>query len=349
MFAERIPDAAANLVMAVEDNGIGMSDRQMEQLFQPFQQADSSTTRRYGGSGLGLSISKRIVDALGGTISVESRSGAGSTFTVRLPISAESAAQSWEHGQPVGWDSLTRPAGSDRPAASRINGTVLVAEDSPDIQRIVVRLLKGAGLDVEVVEDGLQALEAVGRRHFDVILMDMQMPRLDGYGATSSLRRSGYAGPIVALTAHALHEDRERCLRAGCTDYLAKPVDRQTLLDCVRRYVDVPSRSAGAAEVRPDAAGEQADPVLAALKQGYVESLRRTLAAVEHAIATDDRQSMRTLAHQTRGVAGMHGYDDLTDTAGLLEDAIREEEDRELIQELAEEFVRGIQAILQAP
>jgi PAS domain S-box-containing protein len=349
MFAERIPDAAANLVMAVEDNGIGMSDRQMEHLFQPFQQADSSTTRRYGGSGLGLSISKRIVDALGGTISVESRVGAGSTFTVRLPIGAESAAQPWEHGQPVGWDSLTRSPGSNRPAASSIHGTVLVAEDSPDIQRIVARLLKSAGLDVEVAEDGLRAIEAVGRRHFDLILMDMQMPRLDGYGAASSLRRSGYGGPIVALTAHALHEDRERCLRAGCTDYLAKPVDRQTLLDCVRRYVHVPVRNGGAAEVRPAAAAEPADPSLAELKRGYVESLRRTLAAVEHAIATDDRQSMRTLAHQTRGVAGMYGYDDLTDTAGLLEDAIREEEDRELIQELADEFVRGIQAILQAP
>lgn len=349
MFAERVPGAAANLVMAVEDNGIGMSDRQMAQLFQPFQQADSSTTRRYGGSGLGLSISKRIVDALGGTISVESRSGEGSTFTVRLPIGAESAAQPWEHGQPIGWDSLTRSTATGRPAAPSIHGTVLVAEDSPDIQRIVARLLRHAGLDVEVAEDGLQALEAVARRRFDVILMDMQMPRLDGYGATSSLRRSGYAGPIVALTAHALHEDRERCLRAGCTDYLAKPVDRQTLLDCVRRYVAVPSYSPGATEARPDAAGEQADPGLAELKRGYVESLRRTLAAVEHAIVTEDRQSLRTLAHQTRGVAGMFGYDDLTDTAGLLEDAICEEEDRELIQELTEEFVRGIRAILTSP
>jgi CheY-like chemotaxis protein/HPt (histidine-containing phosphotransfer) domain-containing protein len=224
-----------------------------------------------------------------------------------------------------------------------------VVEDSPDIRRIVARLLASEGLNVEVAEDGLLALEAVARQRFDLILMDMQMPRLDGYGATSSLRRSGYAGPIVALTAHAMHEDRERCLRAGCTDYLAKPVDRRALLDCVRRYVATGSGGSAAAASRDDERGGRVDAEMAALKRGYVESLRHTITAFEHALATDDRQTVLTIAHQTRGVAGMYGYQALTETAGLLEDAIREEEDRELIHELAGELVRSIQTILLAP
>jgi len=286
------------------------------------------------------------VDALGGTIAVESRTGLGSQFTVRLPVAAESTRHPWEHGQPVGWDSFSRPVGGDDLGSAAIRGSVLIAEDSPDIQRIVARLLVSEGLEVEVAEDGLRAIEAVGRRHFDMIIMDMQMPRLDGYGATSSLRRSGYDGPIVALTAHAMHEDRERCLRAGCTDYLAKPVDRRALLDCVRRYVEVGSRGPAVGQARTDDSGGGPDAGLAELKRGYVESLRHTVTAVEHALATGDRQAMLTIAHQTRGVAGMYGYDGLTETAGLLEDAIREEEDRELIQELAGEFVRAIQTIL---
>jgi PAS domain S-box-containing protein len=345
--AEPLPHGGAELVLAVEDNGIGMSKRHIAQLFQPFQQADSSTTRRYGGSGLGLSISKRLVDALGGSISVESRIGIGSRFTVRLPVPVESEAHPWELGQPVAWDTLKESGVQAEERTWSLRGSVLVVEDSPDIRQIVTRLLEAEGLEVSVAEDGLQAIETVERRPFDLILMDMQMPRLDGYGAASSLRLSGYAGPIVALTAHALFEDRDRCLRAGCTDYLTKPVDRRILMDCVRRHIGTGRPTAPTAVgARSD---EQAsfDDEFAALVCAYRESLRETAGLLEQAIAAGDRQSLLKVAHQTRGVAGMYGFHGLTETAGLLEDALREDQDDELIQALTDELVAVIRGILR--
>jgi CheY-like chemotaxis protein len=196
-------------------------------LFQSFSQVDSSTTRKFGGTGLGLTISRRLAQMLGGDVTiVESTPGVGTTF--RLAVKAV---------QPVfleEGDSITQSvAESARPVADKLppGCRILLAEDGLDNQRLISYILKKAGGEVTIVDNGLAARQAAldaaaNGSPFAVILMDMQMPIMDGYAATAHLRENGYSGPIIALTAHAMAGDREKCLAAGCTDYATKPIDR---------------------------------------------------------------------------------------------------------------------------
>jgi CheY-like chemotaxis protein/anti-sigma regulatory factor (Ser/Thr protein kinase) len=221
----------------VMDTGIGMAQEDLQKIFQPFTQVQASCNRHFGGSGLGLAISKRLAAMLGGTISVQSEPGKGSTFTVAIETGPLEGVRMCE---PVVEAAVVRSARwIARPRfLESVNCRVLLAEDAPDIQRLVSLLLRKAGAEVEVVENGQLAVEAAlqgtdAARPFDVVLMDMQMPVMDGYRATERLRSSGYRGRIIALTAHAMKEDRQKCLDAGCDEYLPKPIDRERFLAVV--------------------------------------------------------------------------------------------------------------------
>jgi two-component system, sensor histidine kinase and response regulator len=227
----------AQLRLLVVDTGVGMTDEQQKVLFQPFSQGDSSMSRRFGGTGLGLVISQRLAQMLGGSIQVSSEPGHGSTFRFLLnlgPVDPRGFVASLGVARRV-LRTLPEPPAPGvalrEPDAARI----LVAEDGPDNQRLLRAILKKAGYHVEVAEDGAKACAAVAAaaacgEAFDVIVMDMQMPVLDGYAATRQLRGEGFSLPIVACTAHAMAEDRQRCLDAGCTDYTTKPIQRAELL-----------------------------------------------------------------------------------------------------------------------
>jgi len=244
----RMAEASAGapaLVFDVVDTGLGMTPAETAVLFQPFSQADTSTTRRFGGTGLGLAVSKRLAEALGGDIQlVETRPGAGSRFRLTVATGPlDGIAMLDAHGRAAP-QPQRKPAA---PQAASLHATqILLAEDGVDNQRLIVHLLKKAGAEVVLVENGKLAAEsALGARDagkpFDVVLMDMQMPVMDGYEATALLRREGYGGPIVALTAHAMEGDRQKCLNAGCDDYLSKPMSRTALLETVARHATAPT------------------------------------------------------------------------------------------------------------
>ena len=222
----------------VVDRGIGLTSEQVSRLFQPFSQADTSTARKSGGTGLGLTISKRLVETLGGSIWVRSRPGAGSTFSFTIATGPLDGVPMVSHGREVAAsESVVMP----KPSQIELDCSVLLAEDSPDNQELVAFVLRKSGARVTVVDHGDAAVEVAlaalaQGTPFDVILMDMQMPVLDGYAATRELRSRGYRRPIVALTAHAMRDELERSLAAGCDAYLTKPIDSR-LAEVVARYV----------------------------------------------------------------------------------------------------------------
>jgi CheY-like chemotaxis protein len=214
----------------VVDTGVGLTTEECGQIFEPFSQADTSMSRRFEGTGLGLAIVRRFSEALDGTVTVESTPGQGSTFSLTVATGPLEGVD-WAHHPPRHRrSSRVGDVPSASPASCRSDARVLVAEDGLDNQRLISLLLKKMGLHVEIADNGRVAYEKVMARldadeAYDLILMDMQMPEMDGYR------------PIVAVTAHAMVGDRERCIAAGCDDYLTKPIDKASFTDTVSRIL----------------------------------------------------------------------------------------------------------------
>jgi len=237
----------ATMCFEVCDTGIGITQKQLGKLFQPFTQADSSTTRKHGGAGLGLLICRRLAQKLGGAIDVESEPGVGSKFRATVSAGLVAGVKMVEPSSNVVLIKKKPSSESSlAPLPGRIDCKVLLAEDAPDNQRLVGVILTKAGSQVTIAENGRiaceKALEAVqAGKPFDLILMDMQMPVMDGYDATRNLRNHQYSGPIVALTAHAMPADCQQCLDAGCDGYVAKPIKRDKLLALVSKFARQPT------------------------------------------------------------------------------------------------------------
>jgi TMAO reductase system sensor TorS len=224
------------LEFAVHDSGLGIAPENQLRIFEPFSQADGSMSRRFGGTGLGLTISSRLVYMMGGNIWVDSRPGEGSCFHFTIRVDIAGATPSGQTAAPGG------SRGGGGPAARPLR--VLLAEDHVVNQRIVVRLLEKQGHSVSVANNGREAIEALSRENFDVILMDVQMPEMTGFEATEVIRRmeagTGRHIPIFAMTAHAMKGDRERCLACGMDSYLSKPINPKDLLAALARAGQIP-------------------------------------------------------------------------------------------------------------
>lgn len=233
-------DGKLCLVFDVIDSGIGMTKEVAARLFRPFTQADSSMTRQYGGTGLGLTISRRLAEQFGGGLEIVSTEpGKGSHFQLQIPYDFELLESSPDRTRLSNQKQAQSPV--DSASKPLENVRILLAEDGPDNQRLISHVLRISGAEVVVVDNGQLAIDAIQEARetdcrFHTILMDMQMPVLDGYQASRHLRDANCGIPIIALTAHAMSEDRAKCLEAGCDDYTTKPINRTELIKLVAKY-----------------------------------------------------------------------------------------------------------------
>jgi signal transduction histidine kinase/DNA-binding NarL/FixJ family response regulator len=293
------------LTFKVIDTGIGMTPQTVGQLFQAFTQADASTTREYGGTGLGLYLSKQLAVRLGGDIVAESTPDVGSRFTLTVRTGPLAS----------GTFITTRPANVMKLVPSptteiSVTGHVLLAEDNIDNQKLVSLLLRRSGAEVSIAENGQLAVDMALLNPYDLILMDMQMPVMNGLEATRTLRQRGYRGAIVALTANATREDVESCLAAGCDDFMSKPIDRQKLYENLARQMP---RSRIPAHDRGPIASHllEMDPGLLDLVTEFVERLPAVSQEIASAFQTRDFPDLKLKVHSLKGSAGNFGYPEL--------------------------------------
>lgn len=316
----------------IEDTGVGMSEIQSQKIFDAFAQAESATRRKYGGTGLGLALSRQLAERLGGSLQVTSTPGRGSRFRLTVdtgPLEGVALIHS-EAELPVDINTLS-PGVEIRPLAGR----VLVAEDSPDIQNLIKLYLAKMGVVPEVVENGVQVIDAVTHRHFDLLIIDLHMPVMGGVQAVSHVRGLGFQMPVVALTADAMKEERDRCLQSGFDDYLTKPLCRERLYETLARHLPP------AAESRPRRSPVvstlfEEEPELAFLVPRFVDGLPDTLGEMQRAARGSDRTGLRELAHKLKGTAAGIGYPGLADLAGQLEFQLINENDQNVARILSD-------------
>lgn len=217
----------------VEDTGIGIPAEKKEGIFEAFTQADGSTTRKFGGTGLGLTITKRLAELMGGTLSLTSEAGKGSVFSLVIPAGVDMEKQQYLDMS----NSANQPDTAKDTMDARFSGTILVAEDERVNQILIEKMLEKIGFEVTIAKDGEIAVQKALTQSFGLVFMDMQMPNMNGYEATMKLKEEGITTPIVALTANAMQGDREKCIEAGCDDYLTKPIGRRELAEILQKYL----------------------------------------------------------------------------------------------------------------
>lgn len=316
------------LRVEIEDTGPGMTASQAHALFQPFAQADASVTRRHGGTGLGLTISRRLAQLLGGDVLLEyTMPGLGSRFVVELPMRALHEATFISTLGPLHTSDAAPVV--DPASLPRLHGRILLAEDGEDNQRLIAYHLRNAGAEVTIAGNGRIALAllhdaARTATQYDLLVTDMQMPELDGYTLARTLRAEGNALPIIALTAHAMSEDRQHCLDAGCDDYATKPVNRAELIRCCARWLDTVVTTS---EIFPSSAPEPGmlrsdlwdEPEMRDLVMGFVGNLPQRVAQLESHAARGNWSDVARVAHQLKGAAGGYGFAPVSDAARVLE------------------------------
>ncbi|HEC18787.1 MAG TPA: response regulator [Gammaproteobacteria bacterium] len=310
----------AMVYFAVRDTGIGLSKAQQKKLFQRFSQADATTTRRFGGSGLGLYISRQLAEKLGGGIRVESQLGRGSLFEASI-YSGDVAAED------IIADAAQVPQtvpdrGNDDADLPRLRGRVLLAEDNPDNQCLIRHYLEKRGAEVCLVENGEAALQQAMAGSFDLVLMDMQMPVMGGLEATARLRQEGYTGPIVALTANAMQEDQRQCAEAGHDAFLSKPLDLPQFNRLLSDYLPIDERPDGPLPGDEDALANTLQRITAQFLQGLPDRV----ASMTRAATLHDWENLQSEAHKLKGIGASVGQPELSQIAAEVEAAAKRQD-----------------------
>ncbi len=333
------------------DTGPGVPQDKLETIFDPFTQADSSVTRKFGGTGLGLAISKRFAEALGGSLTVRSEVGVGSTFTLRIAAGAVDADQLVDASSAEAIQKKKQAPDFPASSAPRLSGRVLLVDDGATNRRLIELILGRVGVDVTSACNGREGVELAKAQPFDLVLLDMQMPVMDGYTAAAAMRKAGVEVPIFALTANAMQEDRDRCLAAGCTDYLTKPIDAEKLIHTVSEHLGVESSATneGASSGASSSARSETsalistlpldDPEFQEIVVEFAQTLATKLGAMQKAWEQQDTDALVMLAHWLRGSGGMAGFDAFTHPAGHLEKLARQglwEQAHPVLENLAE-------------
>ena len=341
----------------VHDTGIGIPEDRQHVLFSPFSQVDGSTTRKYGGTGLGLAISRQLVELMGGTIGLESREGEGSTFWFIVNFEKQPPQEAAPAAELATHQTLSGP--------NRRRVRILLAEDNPINQQVALGILKKLGYRVDAVSNGLEVVEALTRIPYDLVLMDCQMPEMNGFEATRMIREGGEQClnpgiPVIALTASAMKGDRERCLAAGMDDYLTKPVQPRQLADLLAQWLERTANPAGGGEQqRAGAAGaavaaapseaSQVDAVCrtfnreefldrllddeelaAELILTFLGDIPRQLARLEEAITTGELQQVKMVAHKIKGATANLGAMEMQEAIAAVEHAAEDGAEAEL-------------------
>ncbi|MGB7302501.1 MAG: ATP-binding protein [Burkholderiaceae bacterium] len=329
------------LNLTICDTGIGIPAEKLPTIFEPFTQAESSTTRRYGGTGLGLTISRKFARAMGGDIIVSSEFGKGSQFNIRLPLQADSSSLNMISAK----QAMTRSDNAELSPLSKWQFTgqrILVVDDSPENRELVSVVLQEAGLKLDLATNGREGCDKALKEDYDLILMDMQMPVMDGYAATAELRAAGIKTTIYAFTAHALSGFEQEINDAGCDGFLTKPIDIDGMLTTIGNLLDgckvnirtdeaehTPLVTAPVAQPESRPQDLNHSPIesrlagnsrLRGIVASFVERLPEKIDEMQVAVDDKDADSLARLAHWLKGSAGSVGFDDFTDPARSLED-----------------------------
>jgi CheY-like chemotaxis protein len=339
-------DPRPRLVVDVIDTGIGMKPEALQRIFDPFTQADNSITRRFGGTGLGLSISRQCATALGGGLTVKSEYGKGSTFTLAIDAGPAEAIELFDPRSEETPKSAARRASSSvvrlKPAR------ILVVEDGTSNQKLINVVLQRAGVTVELANNGQIGFDMAMATQYDVILMDMQMPVMDGFTAARRLRQEGCKLPIIALTANAMKGEEEKCRAAGCSGYLSKPIDVDLLLRTLAELVGTLPMETPANATPPPRAPASAelpmlqstlpieDPDFLEIVQEFADRLQQQMAEMQKAWEHQELSELASLAHWLKGSGGTAGFNAFTSPAAKLEKLAKEKRLDEIAAALAD-------------
>jgi CheY-like chemotaxis protein len=295
------------LIINVIDTGIGLNQEHMDKIFDPFAQADTSTTRKYGGTGLGLHLSKQLATKLGGDLLVESTPGVGSCFCLTIKagnIGKDKFVSSMPDVKEVSKQSIVDGL------HTKVSGKVLLVEDNVDNQRLVSMYLKKIGADVVLANNGKEAIEQAEKDNFDLILMDMQMPVMNGIDATVRLRKMNYKKPIVALTANAMKDDVAACYKAGCDDFIQKPISQQEFIISMIQFLK--PEEIVEEEMHPLISSLLVDePEMVDLVQRFVAKLPKYIVNITISSKNKKWDELREYIHNLKGTSGNYGFDEL--------------------------------------